>query len=147
MLVLVFQIFVIRAQGSSKAWLLSWVKCSVSAFSTILITRFCLCFKSLWPGRKEAGGSVCNDGSGRWWASGVTQSLIIQSPTIYHQNQSPTNQLSRSPRNIAKGTTDPRHRVLWHIQHLQFKAEASRNFWNLGQTSVWFCSAKGEKQL
>ena len=27
--------------------------------------------------------------------------------------------------NIAKGTMDPRHWILWLIQHLQFKAEAS----------------------
>ena len=130
MLVLVFQIFVIRAQGSSCWWLLSWIKFSVSAFLTVLITCVCLCFKylwsgrkeavngdllvgsnflfqlfltiqitclclcfeSLWSGRKEAGGSICNDGSGRWWASGVTQSFIVQSPTIYHQNQSTTRQ-------------------------------------------------------
>ena len=35
--------------------------------------------------------------------------------------------------NIAIGTMDPRHWVIWLTQHLEFKAEASTNF---GQTSA-----------
>ena len=44
-------------------------------------------------------------------------------------------------KNIAKGTMDPRHWVLWPLVQ-------SRSFNNnLGQTSVWFCLAKGKKYI
>ena len=48
---------------------------------------------------------------------------------------------------IAKGTTNPRHWVLWFIQHIYVKAEALLSFKNHGQTSAWFCLRRGEKYI
>ena len=50
-------------------------------------------------------------------------------------------------KNIAKGTTDPRHWVLWLIQQLYFKVEASTSFEILVKHQLGFVSAKGEKTL
>ena len=86
MLVLVFQIFVIRAQGSSKAWLLSWVKCSVSAFSTILITCLCLCFKSLWS-------LITDQGAKKQVEAFVMMGVADGEPAVSHNHWSFSHQL------------------------------------------------------
>ena len=49
---------------------------------------------------------------------------------------------------IAKGTTHSRHWVLWRTQSSPVGLRRSfYKLWTLGQTSSWFCLAKGEKYM
>ena len=48
---------------------------------------------------------------------------------------------------IVKGTTDPRHWVLWLIKHLLVQRRTFNKLWNFGPTSAWLCLAKGETYI
>ena len=77
--------------------------------------------------------------SGSPWAQSCRNARLQKLSGIY---------LERNWINIAKGTTHSRHWVLWRTQSTPVGLRRSLNkLWTLGQTSSWFCLAKGKKYM
>ena len=68
------------------------------------------------------------------WVSDILWSKTSHKSTLHRNNpfwldfHILHSYLNFDPSIIAKGTMDPRHWVLWHIQQLQFKVKASTSF-------------------